>query len=123
MFEPSYRHSNDLQRIILRECWQDSKKTYDRIALDYDYIERVPHETRCDREIVHPGAFIRIKAPRQMGKSSLMYRILDRDRQQNYHTTLIHFQQAESDILHTIGRSLCNCSIALAKVQFDRGYS
>ena len=34
------------------------------------YVERVPYEAQCYREICHPGALIRIKTPRQMGKTS-----------------------------------------------------
>jgi transcriptional regulator with XRE-family HTH domain len=40
------------------------------------YIDRPPVEQRCYKEISYPGSLIRIKAPRQMGKSSLMTRIL-----------------------------------------------
>jgi hypothetical protein len=40
------------------------------------YVERVPYEAQCYKEILQPGALIRIKAPRQMGKTSLMARIL-----------------------------------------------
>jgi hypothetical protein len=36
------------------------------------YMERPPIETDCYREILQSGALIRIKAPRQMGKTSLM---------------------------------------------------
>ena len=177
---------NDLQRIILQECWQDTKKTYDRIATEYDYsanyikqgvgpklwrllsqamgekvtksnfnavvtrhmsrketpqvkvatisvvaatvsnnasaelelpldsvplgspfyIERKPHEARCYQEIAHTGSFIRIKAPRQMGKSSLMHRIINYAQQQGFETALIHLQQAESSILDDLERFL-----------------
>jgi len=187
---------NDLQRVILKECWQDHKYTYDYIASKYDYsanyikqgvapklwktiskvtgekvsksnfhsvlerqiilnndinhqqlikrshfnqdkisalssrsrkfvepvqleipidnvplnspfyIERIPHEARCYQEILCDGAFIRIKAPRQMGKSSLMYRILDRAKKQNFHTCMIHLQQAESQILDDLNSFL-----------------
>ena len=41
------------------------------------YIERPPIEARCYAAIVKPGALIRIKAPRQMGKSSLTIRTFD----------------------------------------------
>jgi hypothetical protein len=45
------------------------------------YVERPPIERLCYETIVQPGALIRIKAPKQMGKTSLMLRILDlRDR-------------------------------------------
>ncbi|NJR26374.1 MAG: hypothetical protein HC786_31890 [Richelia sp. CSU_2_1] len=47
------------------------------------YVERPPAESRCYEEIMKPGALIRIKAPSQMGKTSLMVRILDRAKQQN----------------------------------------
>ncbi|MGJ3247606.1 MAG: AAA-like domain-containing protein [Elainellaceae cyanobacterium] len=40
------------------------------------YIKRHPHEQRCYDEIVRPGSLIRIKAPSQTGKTSLMVRIL-----------------------------------------------
>ena len=39
------------------------------------YIDRPPIESRCYETIDQPGALIRIKAPRQMGKTSLMARI------------------------------------------------
>jgi transcriptional regulator with XRE-family HTH domain len=40
------------------------------------YIERLPHEAYCKAEIVKPHALIRLKAPRQMGKTSMMMRVL-----------------------------------------------
>ncbi|RUS95003.1 hypothetical protein DSM106972_091630 [Dulcicalothrix desertica PCC 7102] len=41
------------------------------------YIERPLVESRCYAEIIKPGALIQIKAPQQMGKTSLMLKILD----------------------------------------------
>jgi hypothetical protein len=35
------------------------------------YVERPPIESDCYETIIRPGALIRVKAPRQMGKSSL----------------------------------------------------
>ena len=195
-------HLNDLQRIMLRECWQSTKKTYDHIATKYDYsanyikqgvgpklwkllsqvmeekvtknnfhavlerhisrhnlsrnkaflaidkpgnitasqhkynchvipassnctnlsklelpidnvplnspfyIERTPYESRCYQEIMYPGAFIRIKGPRQMGKSSLMHRIINCTNQHQYQAVLINLQQAESDILQNLDQFL-----------------
>lgn len=46
------------------------------------YIERPPAESRCYEEIMRSGALIRIKAPSQMGKTSLMMRILARAKEQ-----------------------------------------
>ncbi|EKQ66614.1 hypothetical protein OsccyDRAFT_4402 [Leptolyngbyaceae cyanobacterium JSC-12] len=66
------------------------------------YIERVPYEAQCYREILQPGTLIRIKAPRQMGKTSLMSRILLRSREQGYHTVPLSFQQADIGIFASL---------------------
>ncbi|MEL6604522.1 MAG: AAA-like domain-containing protein [Cyanobacteria bacterium J06614_10] len=60
------------------------------------YIERPPIEQDCFTEIKQPGALIRIKAPRQMGKTSLMARILNYGKEQGYQTVPISFQRADS---------------------------
>ncbi len=61
------------------------------------YVERSPIEADCFAEIEQPGALIRIKAPRQMGKTSLMARILNHAREElGYQTVPISFQRADS---------------------------
>ena len=62
------------------------------------YVERPPIESRCYEEILKPGALIRIKAPRQMGKTSLMARILLQAGQRGYHTAQLSFQLADSKV-------------------------
>jgi serine/threonine-protein kinase len=62
------------------------------------YVERPPIETDCFAEIVQPGALIRIRAPRQMGKTSLMARILNHAREQGYEAIPISFQRADSPL-------------------------
>ncbi|MDX2098331.1 MAG: AAA-like domain-containing protein [Leptolyngbyaceae cyanobacterium bins.59] len=62
------------------------------------YIERVPYEAQCYRAILQPGALIRIKAPRQMGKTSLMARILAYAREQGCRTVPLSFQQADASV-------------------------
>lgn len=62
------------------------------------YIERPPIETDCYDEIVKPNALIRIKAPRQMGKSSLMARIISQAEQDGARTLSLSFQQADGAI-------------------------
>ncbi len=66
------------------------------------YIDRPPSEERCFEVITKPGALIRIKAPRQMGKSSLMLRILDRSTQQGYRSTRLDLQSAGEDTLENL---------------------
>ena len=59
------------------------------------YVERPPIEANCYTAIVKPGALIRIKAPRQMGKTSLMSRILDQGEKQGYQTGFINLWSRE----------------------------
>ena len=62
------------------------------------YIERPPIETRCYETITQPGALIRIKAPRQMGKTSLMARILCHAENQGSRTVALSFQLANKRV-------------------------
>ncbi|ERT08855.1 archaeal ATPase family protein [Lyngbya aestuarii BL J] len=66
------------------------------------YIERPPIESDCYETILKPGALIRIKAPRQMGKTSLMQRILNHSKQNEYQTAYLNFQSADSEFLSNI---------------------
>jgi hypothetical protein len=70
------------------------------------YVERVPHEALCYREILQPGALIRIKAPRQMGKTSLMARILYQVKEQGYRTVPLSFQHADSAVFGSLNQLL-----------------
>lgn len=62
------------------------------------YIERLPIEMRCYETITQPGALIRIKAPRQMGKTSLMARILHHAEQQGSKAIALSLQLANKRV-------------------------
>jgi transcriptional regulator with XRE-family HTH domain len=62
------------------------------------YIQRFPIEEGCYEQIHKPGALIRIKAPRQMGKSSLLARIIDKSQSQGDSTVTLDFQLATQQI-------------------------
>jgi transcriptional regulator with XRE-family HTH domain len=62
------------------------------------YIKRSPIEERCYEQIHQPGALIRIKAPRQMGKTSLLSRILQKSHSQGDCTVSLDFQLAAQQI-------------------------
>jgi len=66
------------------------------------YVERPPIEARCYETIVDPGALIRIKAPRQMGKSSLMLRIYNYASEQDYQPALLNFQMVDRESLSSL---------------------
>ena len=70
------------------------------------YVERVPHEGLCYKEILQPGALIRIKAPRQMGKTSLMARILYHAKEQGYRTVPLSFQHADASVFASLKQLL-----------------
>lgn len=70
------------------------------------YVPRPPIEKRTCEEIVRPGALIRIKAPRQMGKTSLLARILHHAAGMGYRTIPLSFQLADSQIFTDLNRFL-----------------
>ncbi len=70
------------------------------------YIERPPLERRAVQEVCKAGSLIRIKAPRQMGKSSLMHRILAHAKQQNLQTATLNLQRADRDVFSSLDRFL-----------------
>ncbi|NDJ21823.1 hypothetical protein GS682_09270 [Nostoc sp. B(2019)] len=70
------------------------------------YIERPPIEERTYTEISKPGSLIRIKAPSQMGKTSLLQRILAHARQTGLHTVQISLQRADSQVFTSLEKFL-----------------
>jgi hypothetical protein len=70
------------------------------------YIHHPLIEELAYREISKPGGVLRIKAPRKMGKSSLLLRILDRATSLDYRTVSLDFQQAEEAVLDNLDKFL-----------------
>jgi hypothetical protein len=70
------------------------------------YVERSPIEIDCYENILQPGALIRIKAPRQMGKTSLMSRVLSYASQKGYQTASLNFQLADAEFLNSLEQFL-----------------
>ncbi|ESA35918.1 atpase (aaa+ superfamily) [Leptolyngbya sp. Heron Island J] len=70
------------------------------------YIERTPLEELTYAEIMKPGALVRIKAPQEMGKTSLLLRILDYANHHGYRTVSLNLQQIDDAILGNLNRFL-----------------
>jgi hypothetical protein len=79
------------------------------------YVERYSTETGkanitieadCFEEITQPGALIRIKAPRQMGKTSLMARILHYAQEQGYQAIPVSLQRADRQMFGDLNQLL-----------------
>ncbi len=92
-----------------------------QVSLSSDfYVERPPIESDCYEAIVKPGALIRVKAPRQMGKSSLMSRVLLHASQQGYRTASLNFQSADSEFLSSLDKFLqWFCAIIARELDLD----
>ena len=69
------------------------------------YLERSP-ELQIRPEIKKPGALIRIKAPREMGKTSLLIRSLHYAESLGYRTVCLNLEQVEESILNDLERFL-----------------
>jgi hypothetical protein len=69
------------------------------------YIERHNVESLCYEAVEHPGALLRIKAPQEMGKTSLLERILSFSAQQNYQTIDLSFE-TDSQVFADINKFL-----------------
>ncbi|MCM0590513.1 MAG: AAA-like domain-containing protein [Gloeotrichia echinulata CP02] len=72
------------------------------------YIQRLI-DARCYETILQPGSLIRIKAPNQMGKTSLLDRIIAHSNQQGYHTVRLNFLQAEATVFSNLDKFLRWC--------------
>jgi diguanylate cyclase (GGDEF)-like protein len=83
------------------------------------YIPRSPIEELAEAEITEPGSVIRIIAPRKMGKSSLMLRLLDHAIQKSYYTVNLDLRQADDQIFSSLNKFLrwfcANLSLELGR--------
>ncbi len=70
------------------------------------YVEQPWIESECYRAILQPGALLRIKAPRRMGKTSLMARVLHQATKLGYRSVPLSFQLAERGVFQDLDKFL-----------------
>ncbi|MEM1279828.1 MAG: AAA-like domain-containing protein, partial [Cyanobacteria bacterium P01_H01_bin.152] len=70
------------------------------------YIERPPIETRTFAEVVKPGSLIRLKGPRQMGKTSLLRRILHEAKSHGIRVVPLSLHRVDQATLQDLDRFL-----------------
>jgi hypothetical protein len=70
------------------------------------YLERAPLEEQVYQEIRKPGALVRIKAPKLMGKTSLMVRILAEGQSLSYRTVYLDLSSVEGGIIRDLDKFL-----------------
>ncbi|NET76250.1 AAA-like domain-containing protein [Okeania sp. SIO1F9] len=66
------------------------------------YIDRPIIESLCYEGIQEPGTLLNIRAPKQMGKTSLMSRIIAYAKSLGYQTVSLNLQVADADILQDL---------------------
>jgi len=83
------------------------------------YLEREV-ESRCYKAIQQTSALIRIKAPRQTGKTSLLARILYHAKENGYSTVSINFQLLGASSFGSLQEFLvCFCEFICYELQID----
>ncbi|MBZ8181295.1 AAA-like domain-containing protein [Oscillatoria salina] len=70
------------------------------------YVNRPPVEELACAEISQPGCLLQIKAPRKMGKTSLLNQIVGCARDWNYHVVYLDFQETEEAVFLTLDKFL-----------------
>ncbi|MDY7023719.1 MAG: AAA-like domain-containing protein [Cyanobacteriota bacterium] len=70
------------------------------------YIERPPIESLCYETVIKPGSLLRIKAPKFMGKTSLINLILDYAVNQNHQTIYLSLSSLEARVIKDLDKLL-----------------
>jgi hypothetical protein len=105
--EEEYFELNSFELNLLDEKSLELEDPEGLVPLDsLFYVERSPIETDCYEAILRPGSLIRIKAPRQMGKTSLLVRTLDHARSQGFTTVRLSLQDADTRALDDLSEFL-----------------
>jgi hypothetical protein len=69
-------------------------------------VERPALEADCLREVLNPGALVRIKAPEKMGKTSLLRKLLVYAQQSGCQTVYLNFREAEGAVFAGLDKFL-----------------
>jgi AAA-like domain/Bacterial regulatory proteins, luxR family len=84
------------------------------------YVERNPIEADCYQEIFHSGTLILIKAPKLMGKTSLMSRIMAQANQHHYRIVQLNLRLADRATLTSLDKFLrCFCQMISRELQLE----
>lgn len=91
------------------------------VALDSPfYIEPALIKGQVVQEIRKPGALVRIKGPQEMGKTSLLLRVLDDAERLGYRTVSLNLEQIDQTILSDLNRFLrWLCAHVTYQLQFE----
>ncbi|NER46293.1 MAG: DNA-binding protein [Symploca sp. SIO1A3] len=80
-----------------------------------NYVERPPIESRCWETILQPGALLRLKASRRMGKTSLIDWILVEAGKHNYRTVSLSLLLADVSVTQGLDEFLRWFCVAISR--------
>ncbi len=110
-FEICQKLGLDLQKIADFDS-QDSNNSSSSLDVEPNgvevssYVERPLIESRCYETILQPGSLLRIKAPKRMGKTWLIDKILHQATKHNYRTVRLSLLLADGAILKSLDEFL-----------------
>jgi AAA-like domain len=84
------------------------------------YVEREDIENLCRHTVLMPGCLLRIKAPRLMGKTSLISRLVNHVSTSNYRVVRLEFDSIDRQILKNVDqllRWICSTSCRQLKLE------
>lgn len=70
------------------------------------YVERPPMEAQAQANLLQPGSLIRLKAPRQMGKTSLLRRLVAQGQAHHMRCVTLSLHRADRQTFATLDRFL-----------------
>jgi hypothetical protein len=106
---------NPIYASVFNQSWVDSQCPLPSIFDEPEgqvplhspfYVERSPVESNCYDTVLKPGSLLRIKAPKLMGKTSLLSRIFDVAAKQGVHTVELNLLLADKAVLTNLDRFL-----------------
>jgi AAA-like domain/CHAT domain len=108
--------ANDVEAWTPMLLWRKTEKPTQAIKLEEPgaklgsyssfYVLRPLKEEDAFREVMQPGALIRIKAPPEFGKSSLMGRVVDFAKTKQAQTVAINFREIDREFLGSLNSFL-----------------
>lgn len=101
--------NNNLAPVEIEDTYSDASPCYPNGSVPLGspfYLERSPLEEQVYQEIRKPGALVRIKAPKEMGKTSLLLRIIDAAKRLGYRTVSLNLEQVDQVILSDLNQFL-----------------
>jgi hypothetical protein len=106
---------NRIYASVFNESWVDSQCP---LPSEFDepegqvpltspfYVERSPIESNCYETVLKPGSLLRIKAPKLMGKTSLLSRIVNVAAQHGVRTVQLNLLLADKAVLTNLDKFL-----------------